>query len=111
MTTTRHPCTPDEAAAIACLGTVRYPVASWDKRFARSLDAGAGLTEREAPQVWRLLLRYRRQWNHPDRSRLLALAEQLSAPDLRKVEAQNRAGAEIERLRSKYMEEMRASKA
>ena len=110
MTTTRLPCTPDEAHAITCLGQVRYPPASWDKRFAHSLNASAGLTEREVPQLWRLMLRYRRQWQHPDRSRLISLAAKLSAPDLRKQAAQTRAEAEIERMHAKYQAAMDAGR-
>jgi hypothetical protein len=96
----RHACTADEAAAIECLGQVTFPIASWDKRFARSLSASVGLTDREAPQLWRLLIRYRRQWRHPERTALLALAEQRTAPDLRKLAAAERDQARINSLRA-----------
>lgn len=107
----RHPLTPDESDAIVCLGQVRYPVASWDKRFAHDLiDNGPrlGITDNQAPQLWRLLMRYRRQWRHANREKLLALAAALSAPDLRKVAAAERERAEIERMKSKYQEAMDA---
>ena len=100
MKAERRACSADEAAAIECLGQVTFPTASWDKRFARGLCAGAGLTDREAPQLWRLLIRYRRQWHHADRTRLLALAEQRTAPDLRKLAAANRDQARINSLRA-----------
>lgn len=85
--TPRRQVTADERIAIQCLGTVSYPVASWDKRFARSMAGMETITEKEAPQVWRLFIRYRRQFFHPEKARLLALAEKLSAPDLRKQAA------------------------
>lgn len=98
--TPHRPTTADEAMAIMLLQTqVGYPPASWDKRFARQLSTVL-VTEREVPQVWRLLRRYRRQWQHPERRRLLALADTLAAPDFRAQRARSAAmAAELERYK------------
>lgn len=96
----RRELTADEMAAAKCLQGVSMAVASWDKRFYRNCSPlwlqGSGITDKEAPQLWRLFIRYRRQFNHPDKARLLALAETLSAPDLRKQAATDRERQEIE---------------
>lgn len=79
--------TPEESEAVRCLGQVRFPTASWDKRFAHSLSGKTTITDKEAPQVWRLLQRYRRQWSSPMKAELLALATERAAPDFRKQQA------------------------
>lgn len=77
--------TDDERQAVKCLKEqVTYPPASWDKRFARELLT-ITITEKEAAQVWRLFHRYRRQIAHKDKTRLLEIAANLAAPDLRKL--------------------------
>jgi hypothetical protein len=77
--------TEDERQAVKCLKEqVNYPVASWDKRFARDLLTTT-ITEKESAQVWRLFHRYRRQIRHPEKARLLEVAEKLAPPDLRKL--------------------------
>lgn len=64
--------TPDEALMVEALRPVTYPVASWDKRFMRGLTR---ISERGAVQLARIFVKYRRQINHPDKQRLLAIAE------------------------------------
>ena len=77
--------TEDECKAVKCLKEqVTFPPASWDKRFTRELLTTT-ITEKESAQVWRLFTRYRRQIRHPEKARLLDVAEKLSAPDLRKL--------------------------
>ncbi len=76
--------TDDEREAVKCLKEqVTYPPASWDKRFARDLLTTT-ITEKEAAQVWRLFHKYRRQTRHRDKDRLLEVAANCAAPDLRK---------------------------
>lgn len=77
-----------ESAAVECLQHVRYPPASWDKRFAHSLPRPDNtITDAEAPQVWRLLKRYRRQiMDRPDIQSLLLMADTLAAPDFRALQ-------------------------
>ena len=94
--------TPDEMQAVERMACVTFPVASWDKRFYRSVSSGEMITEKEAAQLWRLFIRYRRQMAFPDKARLLSLAETLAAPDLRKQQAALRAQAEIDELKRKY---------
>lgn len=94
----KTPLTPDEVVVIAALRRVRYPAASWDKRFANQLSDD-GLTEKQRPQVWRLFIRYRRQINCPDKARILAMAEKLAAPDFRKQQAAEREQARINQLK------------
>jgi hypothetical protein len=79
----RRDMTPDEREAVKCLKEVRYAPATWDKRFARDLLTTT-ITTKEAAQVWRLFHKYRRQIKSPARDRLLEIAKQLAAPDLRK---------------------------
>lgn len=93
---------PDEMQAVKQMAGVTYPVASWDKRFMRSVSSGETITDKESAQLWRIFLRYRRQMSFPDKARLLQLAETLSAPDFRKVESSRRKQAEIDALKSKY---------
>lgn len=77
--------TVDERKAVQCLKEqVTFPPASWDKRFTRDLLTTT-ITEKESAQVWRLFTRYRRQIRHPEKARLLEVAERLAAPDLRKL--------------------------
>ena len=80
----RRAMTADETEAVRCLKTVRTPPACWDKRFIRDVGCGGQITEKEAPQVWRLFHKYRRQIKSPAKERLLEMALQLTAPDLRK---------------------------
>lgn len=91
--------TPDEMQAVDRMGVVTYPVASWDKRFMRNLISGEMISEKEAPQLWRLFIKYRRQMNFPDKARLLAFAQEHAAPDLRKVEAARREQARIDEMK------------
>jgi hypothetical protein len=88
MTTERRPMTACELEAVKCLQQVTYPVASWDKRFARSMSGATTITDKESPQVWRLLKRYRRQISSPNKANLLVMADELAAPDFRKQQAQ-----------------------
>lgn len=86
----RRPMTTDVALAVACIrAQVTFPVGHWDKRFMRELPDE--ITEKQAAQVWRIFKTYRRQidtargWITAEKKReMLATAERLSAPDLRK---------------------------
>lgn len=92
----RREMTADEAAAARCIWTqVTFPVGHWDKRFMRELPDE--ITEKQAAQLWRIFKTYRRQIQHERKAELLALAEKLGAPDLRKVRAQEQAEAEERR--------------
>jgi hypothetical protein len=62
---------------------VTYTPASFDKRFAREIQRVQQITEGQSGQVWRLFKRYRRQIKHPEKDKLLVLAEQWAAPELR----------------------------
>ena len=44
------------------------------------------ITERMAPQLWRILRRYRRQLKHPERVKYIRMAEKLMVPDYRTYE-------------------------
>ncbi len=68
---------PDEAMMIKGLEGVTYPAASWDKRFMRGL---VRLTESGSVQLARIFIRYRRQVQHPEKERLLALAHTIYQP-------------------------------
>lgn len=91
----KRPMTPEEIEAIDFLKGVRFPVASFDKRFASTLYRYAAMTppiigEKMAPQLWRLFIRYRRQYRAKDpkgtrRIPLFRIAEQLTAPEFRSV--------------------------
>ena len=86
-----------EAEAVQCLQRVTYPTASWDKRFARSFGTSqTTITDKESAQVWRLFKKYRRQINTPHKANLLAMADELAAPDLRKQAAEQRERARYE---------------
>lgn len=71
-----------EKEAVTCLQHVRFPPASWDKRFARSMfGLWQMITDKEAAQVWRLFKRYRRQIVHPRKAELLWHAEKDRRPE------------------------------
>lgn len=108
MKTLRRPMTPDETLAIQAMrGQVGYPPASFDKRFMGRIYDATEISAAESAQLWRIFKRYRRQVDHPDKARLLKAAEQLAAPDLRKLEAARREQAEIDALKQKYAEAMK----
>lgn len=98
--TTRTKPTPNEAIAMKALRHVICPPASWDKRFIRSL--GDSISENESRQVWRLLIRYRRQIRCPRKDELIKIAEKLAAPDFRKMNAAQRDKERIDEVRRKY---------
>lgn len=104
--TSRTPATPVEIQAIDALKGVSFPVASWDKRFFRSIASLDMLTDKERPQLWRLLIRYRRQWTAPNKAALLKHAESLAAPDFRKQQAALAAQAKIDAEKARYAEAM-----
>jgi hypothetical protein len=82
--------TPDEMQAVERMHCVRYLPASWEKRFMRDLSSGETITEAQAPQLWRLFVRYRKQLpDFPDKARLLKVAESLAAPDLRQTRSRS----------------------
>lgn len=92
--------TQEEATAAQALQHVRYLPASWDKRFARSLSGSRPITEKEAPHIWRMFKRYRRQIRCPNKDELLKIAYEKSAPDLRKQSILDAQQREIERLKA-----------
>ena len=98
--------TPDENLAVSQMACVTYPVASWDKRFMRGLSSVDTITEKEAAQLWRLFIKYRRQMAFPEKASLLRMAAGLAAPDLRKLAVMQRQQAEIDALKAKYAESM-----
>jgi len=107
--TEKRPLTQDELTAIDCLSGVRFLPASFEKRFNRDVLQPAAetkmLSEKAIAQLWRLFIRYRRQWRHPEpgeRSRLLRYAEEHAAPDFRKLAAAAKERAEIDKLKEKY---------
>lgn len=66
-----RPMTTAEVAAAKALATFKYPVASFSKRFARSMDGLAAkdkpeITEKQAACLWRQLLKFRRQLALPE---------------------------------------------
>lgn len=71
-----RPATDDELIAIQQLPTFRYPVGCFDKRFARQIANATQITDPQATQLWRILYRYRRQINGPNKDRALTLALQ-----------------------------------
>lgn len=95
----RRPMTTAELEALRCLQTVRFLPASWDKRFIRTLAGATTITENEAPQLWRVLKRYRRQITSPHKATLLALASEHCAPDLRKLQQRIREYNEIQGMK------------
>lgn len=98
--TERRIMSPDELQAVEQMHGVTYPVASWDKRFMRSLSGMETISEKESAQLWRLFIKYRRQISFADKQRLMNLATSLAAPDLRKVEAARREQARIDELKA-----------
>lgn len=97
--------TVEERTIFHHLQGVTMPVASWDKRFFRSLCQNA-LSTKEAAQLWRIFIRYRRQMSFPEKAQLLQLAESLAAPDFRKQQAALRDQARIDELKAKYAQAM-----
>lgn len=65
----------DELAAASCLAQIHFPPASFDKRFGRTMENAKRISDRGAAQLWRIFHRYRRQITHPDKERLLKIAE------------------------------------
>lgn len=104
----RTPISDLEQQAINLLHGVTFPVGSWDKRFFRSIASARELSEKERAQLWRLLIRYRRQWDCPDKVSLLAHAARLAAPDFRKQKADAAAAARMEFEKEKFRQAMSA---
>ena len=80
--------------------------ASWDKRFNRDVlsqvpNTGT-ISEKAAAQMWRLLIRYRRQTSASVRAELMKVAEEKAAPDFRKQNAAANEQAKIDKLKEKY---------
>lgn len=100
----RVPMNEDEKIARDCLKGVRMLPASFEKRFRNYIVEMDTISEREAPQLWRLLIRYRRQWDHPDKQRLLIVAEKLCAPEFRKQNAAIEAQRRIDEMKEKWGE-------
>lgn len=98
----RVPMTADELAARDCLKGVRMLPASWEKRFRNFICEMDTISEKETGQLFRLLYKYRRQWSHPEKARLLALALENAAPEFRKVNAAARDQARIDEMKEKY---------
>jgi len=66
---------PDEMLAVDNMRFVRYLPASFEKRFMRNISNGDVITDKQAPHLWRLFFRYRKQVpNFPDKQRLLQFA-------------------------------------
>lgn len=109
--TAKHPLTTEEREAIEALQGVRFPVASWDKRFARDALGHALATgelgDKAAPQLWRLFIRYRRQI-YTKYLTLMPIANKLAAPDFRKQQAEARALERLEKIRKEYHRQMDA---
>lgn len=62
----RFPMTDQEKYAARCLARCTFLPGSYNKRFARAMEAlaedeDAGLTKRQRTNLWRLIYRYRRQ--------------------------------------------------
>lgn len=106
----KQPLTDIEREGIKCLHGVGMPVASWDKRFRRDVlfqSEGTGqISDKAVAQLWRMVIRYRRQWSHAERAQILRYAEEHSAPDYRKQQAAARAQWRIDELKRKYQEAM-----
>lgn len=107
MNVERRLMTHDEMQAVDRMGPVTYPVASWDKRFMRSISSGEMISEKESAQLWRLFIKYRRQTgNFPDKPRLLAFAQEHSAVDFRKLKAQEDDKIRLAEYLDRYREAM-----
>lgn len=101
----------DEAEAIQMLKGVTFPVASWDKRFARHLQEcllSRAIGVKAKPQLWRIFIKYRRQTGGPRKAELLKLAEGMAAPDFRKQQAALREQARIDEMKAKYQDAIAA---
>lgn len=106
--TQRTPTTPEEKTAVLALQVVRMMPASWEKRFRSQLNPEQ-LSEKERPQVWRLFKKYRRQIHGREVNgqtllgapwqNLLDMADRLSAPDYRKMNAAQIEQSRIDQLR------------
>lgn len=92
---TYRPMTQDEITIIKAMRVVSYPSFTYDNRMGKSFrsrvwdappECSPIITERESSQLWRLSLRYRRQWKHPEKARLLKLARQFHVPKFRTKE-------------------------
>lgn len=84
----KRPMTVEEIEATKLLAGVTYPIASWDKRFGGHLQWAIQqeppmISERAVAQLWRMVLRYRRQLPTQIRVKYVHIAEGLAAPDLR----------------------------
>lgn len=102
--TARRPATVEEQVAIKALKYVSMLPGSWDKRFAQSLPPDT-LTDKEAPQLWRMFIRYRKQIVCERKDELLGIAEQLAAPDFRKQKAMQREQERIDELKRRCKEQ------
>lgn len=96
--------TQDEHLALKQLDCCRFLPASFDKRFVRQMQSATQISERGAAQLWRIFKRYRRQMSFPDKARLLALADTLAAPDLRKQSQAIREQQQIDALKLAHAE-------
>lgn len=101
--TPRRPITNDERLVLNGMTWVTFPAASWDKRFFRGLFCSKTISEKEAAQLWRIFIKYRRQVRGSDKVRLLELAKTKAAPNFRKQQAEERKMANAVR---KYNEAM-----
>ena len=102
----KRPMTVEEIEATKLLAGVTYPIASWDKRFGGHLQWAIQQTppmisERAVAQLWRMVLRYRRQLPTQIRVKYVRIAEGLAAPDLRshKYRAEREYQARLEKIR------------
>lgn len=105
-TVQRRLMTPDEMQAVERMACVTYPVASWDKRFMRSISSGEMISDNEAAQLWRVFIKYRRQMDFPDKERLLRFAEEHAAIDFRKLKVQEQEKQRLAEYLNKYREAM-----
>lgn len=93
--------TPDEMQAVERMHGVRYLPGSWEKRFMRSISSGDVITEGQAPHLWRLFMRYRRQIpDFQDKSRLLAVASTLASKSIAKISAEQEAQTRIDQMKA-----------
>ena len=110
--TGKRPMTTDEQQAAQILTGCTFPVASYNKRFARDMASIARqdeplITERQSRTLWKLFYMYRRQMRAVADSRLFDIARpiheaerkaerQLSLDDLQAPEEWNEAVADSE---------------
>ena len=82
------------------------PCGSWDKRFRREVlcnaEVSGKISDKAAAQLWRLVIRYRRQIVHPEKSVMMKIAEEKAAPDFRKQNAAANEQAKIDEMKRKY---------